>query len=213
MRCEVCGQDYGVAHNCAGVAAAYMTEEEAAPPPNGFAPLYYLRLAFNIVRWDDVSIRRASRDFKCGLYGLFFWIAAATIILAFTAIPQMLKSIHSSGPVLILGVAIGLIFGLIVMGIITLVQLGLCHLIAKWFFGATGTFVKVMRPLLLGWFVNTLILIPIVGMWASGIAWTAVLMLVFEEVDGIGRLQAFLISAGINICFMALQFAVPMRQA
>jgi hypothetical protein len=190
-----------------------MTEEEAAPPPNGFAPLYYLRLAFNIVRWDDVSIRRASRDFKCGIYGLFFWAAAATIILAFTAIPQMLKSIHSFGPVLILGVAIGLIFGLIVMGIITLVQLGLCHLIAKWFFGATGTFVKVMRPLLLGWFVNTLILIPIVGMWASGIAWTAVLMLVFEEVDGIGRLQAFLISAGINICFMALQFAVPMRQA
>jgi hypothetical protein len=213
MRCEVCGQDYGVAHNCAGVAAAYMTEEEAAPPPNGFAPLYYLRLAFKIVRWDDVSIRRASRDFKCGIYGLFFWVVAATIILAFTAIPQMLKSIHSSGPVLILGVAIGLIFGLIVMGIITLVQLGLCHLIAKWFFGATGTFIKVMRPLLLGWFVNTLILIPIVGMWASGIAWTAVLMLVFEEVDGIGRLQAFLISAGINISFMALQFAIPMRHA
>src|SRR6267154_6144957 len=72
MRCEVCGQDYGLAHNCAGVAAAYMTEEEAAPPPAGFAPLYYLRLAFKIVCWDDVSIRRASRDFKCGLYGLFF---------------------------------------------------------------------------------------------------------------------------------------------
>jgi hypothetical protein len=212
MRCEVCGQDYGLAHNCAGVAAAYMTEEEAAPPPSGFAPFYYLRLAFRIVCWDDVSIRRASRDFKSGIYGLFFWIAAATIILVFTAIPQMLMSMHSSGPAMMFGIAIGLFFGLFVMGVITLVQLGLCHLIAKWFFGATGTYITVMRPLLLGWFVNMLILVPVVGMWASGIAWTAVLMLVFEEVDGIGRLQAFLISAGINICFLALQFAIPMRR-
>ena len=213
MKCDVCGQDFGVAHNCAGVAAAYMTPEEAALAPKNFAPLYYLRLAFKIVSWDDVSIRRASRDFKCGIYGLFFWIAAATTILAFTAVPQLLRSMHSSGPVAIIGLAIGLIFGLFVMGVITLVQLGLCHLIAKWFFGATGTFISVMRPLLLGWFVNVLILIPVVGLLASGIAWTAVLMLVFEEVDGIGRLQAFLISAGINVCFMALQFAIPMRHA
>jgi len=190
-----------------------MTEEEAAPPPAGFAPLYYLRLAFKIVCWDDVSIRRASRDFKCGLYGLFFWIAAATTILVFTAFPQILRSTQFSGPTAVIGLALGLIFGLFVMGIITLIQLGLCHLIAKWFFGATGTFIGVMRPLLLGWFVNALILIPVAGLWASGIAWTAVLMLVFEEVDGIGRLQAFLISAGINICFMALQFAIPMRHA
>ena len=32
-----------------------MTPEEAAPPPSGFAPLYYLRLAFSLVRWDDVA--------------------------------------------------------------------------------------------------------------------------------------------------------------
>jgi hypothetical protein len=34
-------------------------------------------------------------------------------------------------------------------------------------------------------------------------------MLVFEEVDGIGRMQAFLISAGINAVFLALNFLVP----
>lgn len=94
------------------------------------------------------------------------------------------------------------------MGIITFVQLGLCHLIAKWFFGSTGTLIGVMRPLLLGWFVNALALIPVIGMLAAGVTWTAVSMLVFEEVDGIGRLQAFLISAGINVCFIALQFAM-----
>lgn len=34
-------------------------------------------------------------------------------------------------------------------------------------------------------------------------------MLVFEEVDGIRRLQAFLISAGVNVAFAVLQFAIP----
>jgi len=213
MKCDVCGQDYGLAHNCPGVVTASMTQEEAAPPPSGFAPLYYLRLAFNIARWDDVSIRRASRDFTAGFYGGFFWAIAAMVILLFTALPQMLRTMHVSGMVLIFSLGVGLIFGLAVMGLITFIQIGLCHLIAKWFFGATGSLMGVMRPLWLGWFVNVLILIPVAGMWASGIAWTAVLMLVFEEADGIGRLQAFAISAGINVCFIALQLALPLRQA
>lgn len=208
MKCIVCGQDYGLTHNCSGVAVASMTQEEAAPSPEGFAPLYYLRLAFNIARWNDVSIRRAARDSKAGVYGVLFWAIAAMIILLFTALPQMLGTMNASVPAVIVGLGLGLV----VMGMIVFIQLGLCHLIAKWFFGATGTFVEVMRPLLLGWFVNGLILIPIVGLWASAIAWTAVLMLVFEEVDGIGRLQAFAISVGVNACFIALQFAIPMRQ-
>ncbi len=211
MKCDVCGQDYGVAHNCPGVVAASMTQEEAAPFPAGFAPLYYLRLAFNIARWDDVSIRRASRDLIAGVYGGVFWAIAALTILLFTALPQMLRTMHATRSVLIIGIGVGLIFGLALMSLITFIQLGLCHLIAKWFFGATGTLMGVMRPLLLGWFVNMLILVPVVGLWVSGIAWTAILMLVFEEVDGIGRLQAFVISAGINILFIALQVANPMR--
>jgi len=65
-----------------------------------------------------------------------------------------------------------------------------------------------MRPLLLAWFVNCLVLIPFLGMLAAAIAWTAVLMMVFEEVDGIRRLQALGISAGINVCFLRLQYAL-----
>jgi hypothetical protein len=177
MNCDVCGQEYGVAHNCAGVAAS-MTLEEAAPSPDGFAPLYYLRLAFSIVRWDDVSIRRASRDSRAVFYGAFFWTIAATLILIFTAVPQMLRTMRVSGAAMIIGLVVGLTAGLVIIGVITFVQLGLCHLIAKWFFGGTGTLVGVLRPLLLGWFVNALILIPVIGMLAAGIAWTAVLMLV-----------------------------------
>jgi len=205
MKCELCGQEYGLTHNCAGVAAAQMTQEEAAPPPRGFAPLYYLRLAFNIVRWDDVSIRRASRDSNAVFYGAFFWAIAALAILIFTALLHVIRTTQVSGPTMIVGLIVGLIFGLLVMAVITFIQLGLCHLIAKWFFGGTGTLMGIMRPLLLGWFVNALILIPVVGLWLAAIAWIAVLMLVFEEVDGISRLQAFLISAGVNVCFVALQ--------
>ena len=211
MKCELCGQEYGLAHNCAGVAPS-ITQEEAASPPDGFAPLYYLRLALNIARWDDISIRRASRDSKAGFYGAFPWTVTALIILLITALPQMLRTIRVPGPARVIGLVVGLIFALAVMAVITFVQLGLCHLIAKWFFGGTGTFMGIMRPLLLAWFVNALILIPVVGLVAAGIAWTAVLMLVFEEIDGIGRLQAFLISAGINVCFIALQFMTGIQR-
>jgi len=47
-----------------------------------------------------------------------------------------------------------------------------------------------------------------VGLTAA-IAWTAVLMMVLEKVDGISRLQALLISAGINAIFLALIYTLP----
>ena len=207
MRCDICGQDYGVAHNCAGISPM-MTSGEAAPPPVGFAPLYYLRLAFRIARWDDVSIRRAARDPIAGYYGALFWGISATVILLFSALPMMLRVTRLSGPVMVIALVLGMTFGFVALGCITFIQLGLCHLIAKWFFEGKGTFVTVMRPLLLGWFVNVLIVIPVVGLLAGAVAWTAVLMLVFEEVEGIDRLKAFLISAGINVCLLAVRFAI-----
>ncbi|MGA8073661.1 MAG: hypothetical protein WB995_09285 [Candidatus Acidiferrales bacterium] len=208
MKCEFCGQEYGLAHNCPGVAPAPMTQEETAPPPGGFAPFYYLGLAVKIVRWDDVSIRRASRDSNAIFYGAFLWTISAFIILLFSAVPQILNDPKLSGPALVIGLIVGLALGLAVMAIITALQIGLCYLIAKWFFGGIGTYMGIVRPLLLGWWVNILVLIPVAGAAVAGIAWTAVLMLVFEEVDGIGRLQAFFISAGINVCFFVLQLAM-----
>lgn len=208
MRCAVCGMDYGLSHNCSGIAPL-ATAEETAPPPAGFSPGYYLRLAFDVARWNEVAIRRASRDSNAIYYGAFLWVLSALIILVVTALPRTLAAIHASGPALVVGVAVGFTFGLAVMAILTFIQLSLCYLVAKWFLDGSGSYLGVMRPLLLGWFVNVLILIPVVGTLAAAIAWTAVLMLVFEEVDGIGRLQAFLISAGINVCFFAIRFMLP----
>lgn len=207
MKCTVCGLDYGVTHNCSGVVPEF-APDEAAPPPSGFVPGYYLRLAFNIARWDDASIRRASRDSKAGLYGAFLWAASVAIILFFTILPQMLSMSELSVPAKVFGLSLGLVLGLIFMAILTVLQLGLCHLIAKWLLNAKGTFAQVLRPLLLGWFVNLLVLVPVIGQLAAAVAWIAVLMLVFEEVDGIGRLQAFLISAGVNISFLICTLAL-----
>ena len=199
--------DYGLSHHCTGIAPL-VSADETAPPPTGFSPGYYLALALNIVRWDDVAIRRASRDPHATYYGAVFWGFAAVIIMIGATLPVTLQAFRLQRPEILVSVAIAVILGLLTLALMTFVQLGMCHLIAKWFFGGSGTYLGVMRPLLLAWFVNCLILIPFVGILASGIAWTAVLMMVFEEVDGIGRLQAFGISAGINFCFIALQFMI-----
>jgi hypothetical protein len=208
MKCAVCGMDYGLSHNGSGIAPL-QTPEETAPPPSEFAPLYDLRLGFNIARWDDVSIRRASRHPNALPYRCAVWVVSVLVIFLGRALPAMIRRLPPSPAAVIIGMIFGLVFMLVYMGLIVVIQLGLCHVIAKWFFGATGTFVGVMRPLLPAWFVNCLILLPFLGMLAAGIAWTAVLMMVFEEVDGIGRLQAFGIAAGINICFTLLQLALP----
>jgi hypothetical protein len=208
MQCQVCGMNYGVSHNCSGVAPI-LSAEEASLVPEGIAPIYYLRLAFNIARWDDVAIRRASRDPDALLYGVVFSMISAAIIFLVTALPRMLTREGATAGTVFWGLLLGLVFVWVYMGAIALLQFGLCHLIARWFLGATGTFFGIMRPLLLGWFVNCLLLIPVVGVLASAMAWTAVLMMVFEEVDGIGRLQAFLISAGINAIFLVLLYVLP----
>src|ERR1700680_1239051 len=151
--------------------APSITPEEAAPPPGGFAPLYYLRLGFKIVCWDDVSIRRASHDPKAAFYGAFFWAVSATIVLLFAMLPRIPANKQVPVPVQAFAILVGLGFALVLMGIITFIQYGLSHLIAKGFFGATGTLVPIMRPLLLAWgYVNALTLIPVVGLGVAGIA-------------------------------------------
>jgi hypothetical protein len=113
-------------------------------------------LAFNIARWDDVAIRRASRDPDVVLYGLVFSMISAAIIFLVTALPRMLTREGATAGTIFWGLLLGLVFVWVYMGAIAFIQFGLCHLIARWFLGATGTLFGVMRPLLLGWFVNCL---------------------------------------------------------
>jgi len=215
MVCNICGLEYGLSHNCPGPLSTagqdILSAGLLAPADGGLG--YYLGEALKIVRWDDIAIRRNAKDPRATLYAILFWLASILLILLATSFPALSRALAEANPAaMIIGTVVGLTFGLLIMGLITFAQLGLCHLIAKWLFGATGKFTELIRPLLLGWFVNCLMLIPVAGMLLAGIGWTAVLMMVFEEVDGIGRLQAFGISVGINICFFILQFSLmPVR--
>jgi hypothetical protein len=204
MRCNVCGLEYGLSHNCSGVVAM-PSAEEALPAPTGFAPFYYLQLAFNIVCWDDLSIRRASRDAAALYYGLAIWLTTSTILFLFTAVPVILTRRIEPQAAMAIGIVVGLLVFLVIAGVATMIQIGLCHLVSKWFFAGTGTYLGILRPILLASFVSLLMLIPIAGPLAAGIASTAVLMMVFEEVEGIARLTAFGISATINILFFVAQ--------
>jgi hypothetical protein len=145
MKCEVCGMEYGLSHHCSGIPPL-MSVEESAPPPTGFSPGYYLALAFNIARWDEVAIRRASRDDKAAYYGALLWVVAAMLVMIGTALPRILAAVHFGGLAMIFGVIIGIRVGIAAMVLLTFIQLSLCHLIAKWFFGGSGSYWGLCAP-------------------------------------------------------------------
>jgi|SRR6266436_2141111 len=197
MRCAVCGQDYGLTHTCTGIAPL-QTAEEAAPPPRlRFAPVHYLNEAAKILTWDDAAVRRASKDNNSLLYG--FLIVAITPALPLGAMLLRNAQLGYSVPwELVLSR-----YGKTLLGslIWILLQIGLSHVLAKVLFEAKGSFVEIMRAYLLGQLYRWLIVVPIVGGLALSVGSIAVLMLVFEEVDGIERMKAFGLAASIGVIF------------
>ena len=199
--------EFAGSHECLA-ARPLMVSEEMMPPPEGICPGHYFAMALRIVRWDGVAIRRTANDPDALAYGaVFSGIAAAFIFLA-TALHKMVTRDGATAGTIFWGLLLGLVFVCVYSGLVAMVQIGVAHFIARAFLGGTGTLFGVMRPALLGWFVNCLTPIPVVGFPAAAIAWTAVLMKILEEVDGIRRMQAFLISAGINGVFLALVYLV-----
>ena len=90
-------------------------------------------------------------------------------------------------------------------------HIGICHLFAKWFFAGDGHFVNLVRPLLFATIVYVLVPIPFFGMFLSGIAWIAVVMMVFQEVHGMEPLAAFLLSASEGIAIRVVEYLVMGR--
>jgi hypothetical protein len=203
MRCEACGMEYAGAHECAADAPLRIPEE-MQPPPDGICPGYYLRMAFNIASFDDLAIRRTANDPDALFYGAIFSAIAAGLIFLVGALPKMLTRDGATAGTVFWGLLLGLVYVWVYMGLIAIMQIGLCHGIAKAFLGGTGTFAGVVRASLLGWFVNSLIVIPRLGLIAALIAWTAVLATVLKEVDGLSRSRAFLVTAGVNGLYLLL---------
>ena len=98
-------------------------------------------------------------------------------------------------------VAVGALVVILFTAILALTQYGICHLLARWWFGATGSYLGVLRAILLGSIVAWVIVLPYVGTLVVALWSTAVLMRVFEEVDGIGRMKAFVLAFGVGVLF------------
>jgi len=80
-------------------------------------------------------------------------------------------------------------------------QIGLSHYLAKLLLDANGSYLGIMRAYMLGQMFRLLVLIPVIGGMLVGIGGIAVLMMVFEEVDGVERMKAFMLAATIGIVF------------
>jgi hypothetical protein len=181
-----------------------MEAETPVPTKLRFAPIEYFRQACMIVFWDDPSIRRASRDPNALLYGLLFSLLPGGVaILLFLAAAQL-----DSGDNVIFRRTILVLLALIPLGLAyDVIRYGICHLIAKYLLGGTGKFLPLLRALLLGCsVVSWTALVPFIGIYLAGIGSIVVIMVVFEELEHIERLQAFVLSAGVNIIFWGVIF-------
>ncbi len=201
MICAVCGQSYGLTHNCAGVTPQMESEER--PAKIGFPPAYYFMQGWKIVFWDDAAIRRNSRDPNALFYGILFWIIGASLPVFFNI------AVARSNGVTLDPRNITFSLAMVPSGILLeYLRYGICHFLAKQFFGGDGKFMPLIRGLFLGSVVSWLIFIPVIGGVLAGIGSTIVIMVVFEELDHIERLQAFLLAAGVNIGFAVLIYYV-----
>jgi hypothetical protein len=200
MYCDACGLTFDDEHNCPG--AGYVHEGEAAPSA-GFAPLYYFQQALKIVSWDDAAIRRTARDRNSLQYGIIFWVIGMLITFAVS----LIAAIGAGMPINPATMIIGMVVLLIISAVYDATRYGLCHLIAKYLFGGTGKFITILRPISLGSILIWLAWIPVVGLIAAGIGTIAIVMLTFEEIEGIERMQAFGISVVVNIGFAYLAYA------
>ena len=202
IRCNVCGQDYGVTHVCSGARPEPATDPRWAPA-SGFAPLRYLRQAVAIARWDDAAILAASQDRAATRYGAVIWLLGQLLYLG-TGLWVSRGTIRLGVPELVAGGLVLVAF----QAVIFLAQYGCCHLLARWLFGGRGTFRGIMRPMLLGSVVIWALPIPYVGALVAALWFLAIMMLVFENVDGIGRLKAFALSTTFGVLFTLASFAL-----
>src|SRR5713101_3104468 len=201
-RCPACGQTYGLTHACPGAIAATSSALVEQPAPTGFAPAYYFRQAIGIARFDDGAILRGSRDPKALFYGIAIWLFGQLLATAAGVFPVAARGYEVNWLRVAMGIPILIAFS----AVWALLQYAICHLLGRWWFGATGTYMGVLRAMLLGSMVLWAIVIPYVGTIIAGLWSIAVLMRVFEEVDGIERMKAYGLAFVVGLCFWALTF-------
>jgi hypothetical protein len=165
--------------------------------------LFYFREAIGIARFDDAPILGASRDPGALAWRLLIWAIGSLLIYSrFLVAPIRAASkgytVHWALPMAAIVVAF------VIDAITFVVQDGLTNVQARWWFGVGGTFEGIARAMLLGSIVTWLYPIPVMGTLGVGLWMIAILMRVFEEVDGIERLKALASPSGSAWVFSIL---------
>ena len=211
LTCEVCGQSYGLTHSCAGIAPK-QDKTHRWNSPEKVSLQYYLRLAMGIARLDDEAIRAAAQDKHALSYGALIWLGANFFVLGVGAALGTRQRPPNNWFVFIVSVSISLSVVVLLLAAFSLVQWLFAHILARWLFRGRGGYLEIVRAMTLGSFVTVLLAIPIVGVVVGGVWLTAIFMCVFEEVDGIERIQAFGLALVFNLLFYALTFSLlPLR--
>jgi hypothetical protein len=198
-KCPVCGQTYGITHACPGASAPWPAVAEVVPP-SGFAPAYYFRQAIGIARLEDAPILRASRDENAFIHGLMVWAFGQFLLFIGLVSPVLTRASEVNWFL----VAFQFSAFLVLDGIIYFSQYAVCHLLARVMLGARGTYLGLLRAMLLGSVVTWLGWIPFIGVVLAGLWGIAVLMRVFEEVEQVERLKAFTLAVIVGIGFQIL---------
>jgi len=153
--------------------------------------------------WDDRSIRSASHDPNALLYGFVFYLFGIGV----PALLRILILISNNGGPLPIGTFLYQVSLIPLSLAYDVARFAICHLIAIYFLGGTGKIVPLLRALFLGVSVVTWVAwFPLIGTFLAGIGTVVVIMVVFEELEHIERLQAFVLSAGVNIIFWGVIF-------
>jgi hypothetical protein len=201
QECPVCGQFYGITHTCPGaIPSATLAAEASWESPKGFSPLFYIREAIGVARFEDAAIKGAARDEVAMAYGAFFWLVSRLLVFS-APLVRIFRAALQGYTINWIGIILGIAVSVLIDAAVFCIQYGLAHSLARWWFGARGSFVEILRAMLMGSIVLWIYPVPWVGPLAGSLWMVAVLMRVFEEVDGIERLKAFGLSFGIGMTF------------
>jgi hypothetical protein len=167
-------------------------------------PLWYLREAARIARFDHRAIIRTSQDRRALFYGACVMAVGVLAGLLSGAAFSVRRPQTPPAPVPVVLLA----FVAIPLQLLaSAINIAIIHGAARLLFGATGRYGAILRVLWLGSIVQWLVVVPVVGVLVGGTWFFLITLVTFEEVDGVERLQALMLVATfllLTVLFMIL---------
>jgi hypothetical protein len=199
-----------------GAQAALSPNAPQLADRHSFALWHYLQEAYRIIVWNEDAVHRTKDDPWAMAYGVCFWAITNTLVILMLMTTASGHFILPSAKLLLTVLPIQVV----VVSAVSVARLWIVHLVATQFCGGDGRFIQILRPLALASLIQLPIaLLPmalayfgfgsvaltIMGISAIlvGLANAAITVFVFDAVDQMPQLTAFITSvvAGIVLNF------------